>query len=786
MGGSWSSLLGSSSMQTREILDTIFKTMIERADLRDLYSLADPTACKEYIVMTEEALKKLFKRFRLSRAPGGELLIQSIKGIQSASNPEAGEQQKRCRELAFYFIRIFQIYAAIAISILDSKMPLSDPAPYRASNLGARQRQEKFIHPQEGIKGFGQAQGMSWPTFSWSGGSIKIDSPFYLTLNANYDVLNDYIPSGINYKYAGKFLPFQDTKKEFTSRFMFSYDSLYMPQSRKIDIQSGSEPAEKESFEKDNVTSLRVQFSKDTRTLTADVVFTKADPNGTKLTIAFATVILTDTIKGDNIQLQPLPQPIQAEYTADQIVRITDWDRRYQIAGTSFPVMFESYLDAILEDKLKPEFSITDFLVKYSIIYPPTGTGEQKAAAIQGGMSTDSRITFLKAQAGKKTDTIEVEYTTKVAVEKVRRNLTITLKMTVQPKNNTKFLVLLNMRGDQIRIEPEEMIGFVFPRPYESGFKERTFLVPQALGNRTLIDDKTNKSLQYYLDESFKKMLVTGEERPGVEYTRNGIPVPLNTERMPPSMRIKDLWNILAQRPSIKAYAVALGTTLINPGAMQGPVKTAYSDVCRTSFPYIANKTLPTVGQPVTSSHGIKALYTLFFDGLEAGIPKIKDNQKYQEFLGSFKQQFSHEQPKEGETLSIESIRRDAIQPCKGNETKRIRLEGNVIAQLQSHVHRLMAVQEAHVRNSMNILFQLFDEGSITKGNFNTSIYVQQEGMAAVNAIAARARDMLMNYYVECEKINRDALRDIHIYLGRTPEEFSKQGRARMIPEGET
>jgi hypothetical protein len=310
---------------------------------------------------------------------------------------------------------------------------------------------------------------------------------------------------------------------------------------------------------------------------------------------------------------------------------------------------------------------------------------------------------------------------------------------------------------------------------YTDGYKQKDF---SGANGRLVSSD--GLSLQAYIERSFKKIIITDETyqtQGGIEY-RDGLPVPKDSQRIPQSMKIKELWEALAQRPYVKAYAVALGASLINPAGLKGDIKSAYSDICRSNFPYATDGALPKPGNPITTSYGLKALSALFLEGVEKGTPHIAESQKYKEFRRTFKGYFEYRSDVKDEEIpsSIDKINKTLIAPCRGHEGSRIKLnDSSIINKLRSHVNSLVNLQENHIQNSMNMLFQLFDQASVTRGEFKTSVFVQNEGMNAVNNIAARTREMLMNYYMECERINKSALRDIHMYLGRTPQNVKEK-----------
>jgi len=58
----------------------------------------------------------------------------------------------------------------------------------------------------------------------------------------------------------------------------------------------------------------------------------------------------------------------------------------------------------------------------------------------------------------------------------------------------------------------------------------------------------------------------------------------------------------------------------------------------------------------------------------------------------------------------------------------------------------------------MRLLFKLFDEASVRRGEFALSSYVERDGMEAIDKIAVEARNMLVEYYGDCEQRYKEGL----------------------------
>lgn len=107
----------------REIIREIFSWMVYRADIKEFYALANPDQCSRYIFVTANALDTLFKKIELEpqEGPKGAIYLQKSSKLTNPEDPR--QKQARsvlCLKLAFFYVRIFQIFAALSLSIFDS------------------------------------------------------------------------------------------------------------------------------------------------------------------------------------------------------------------------------------------------------------------------------------------------------------------------------------------------------------------------------------------------------------------------------------------------------------------------------------------------------------------------------------------------------------------------------------------------------------------------------------------------------------------------------------------
>ena len=109
--------------QPRLLVNRLFSFFAEKFAQKDLLALGNPQRCTEYVFVMADALDRLFYELRVE--PGkdkkGVLLFRKAQEL-SRVDPDSFEGQQRrvlCLSVAFFYIRIFQIYAALALSVND-------------------------------------------------------------------------------------------------------------------------------------------------------------------------------------------------------------------------------------------------------------------------------------------------------------------------------------------------------------------------------------------------------------------------------------------------------------------------------------------------------------------------------------------------------------------------------------------------------------------------------------------------------------------------------------------
>lgn len=711
--GSWFSSVFSTvgNPETKTILNTLLKRLVTEVDMRDMYSLSDPRMCKEYIVVATTGLEQLFRAVRINKTKDGVLLFQKIKGIQQA-NPDPQRQLLYCRELAFFYVRIFQIYAAIALSIMDSDLPDADPIiTTRESRL--ERRGVVFVNPEEGFKGFKQRSlgsgifsGIA-RMFGQRGGNIPVDEPSnqYIPIEAApYDILNEFL------------MVASDTE----SNMRLKNTNLYISQASIYEFDTAG-----------NRVTTTLPSTKPRVIYKSDEADMTIERDGDNIKVILGNF----KIDGRDIR-----QELMGNFTQADIK-----DRLLQEMEEIFEDVRKSVVTKI--------FSAVDFLSTKRLI-----TNRVDSNRISG---TNTVLVIKPSQT--LGNTINIVYIGSYKYDNRSTPVRIYTELTIDEERGKDGEKLYRLRviTTNIRTEPAELVNNL-SLPYSS---DDTLRGPTKLftDGAPPVDTSNGNTIGGFLDRTFKKMLSDNDEyitRDGIIQTREGLPEPLDSDSMPESMRIKGIWKALAKKPAVTAHCKARALQLLNIAAIKGVDKDAYSSMCLTKFPYAKDGSVPPAGQPITEEYGIKALAMLFVDMMDKGSPKITSTEEYTQFRLKFKDYFERADITD-DTKPPGSFNEitEKLMPgiCESHTSDRV-LVGDAVSMLRQKARKLFNRQGIHVKNSMRLLFKLFDETSIRRGEFNLSQYVENEGMKAIDRIAEEARNMLVDYYGDCEETYKEGL----------------------------
>jgi len=179
---------------SKELADRILTVFFSKADFRDILTLSSIGQCPRYVFTTADALQTLFQSLQVYPSLGkqGEIIFAPISKLspgifkdKTDGSQELLERTKlrnqMCMDVAYFYVRIFQIYAALALTVLDT-----DPSRRKVAYL-PRANSSSWFASQQPIKpGFGSAPLM--------GGELsKTGSQRQQIVQTSFEPLADYL-----------------------------------------------------------------------------------------------------------------------------------------------------------------------------------------------------------------------------------------------------------------------------------------------------------------------------------------------------------------------------------------------------------------------------------------------------------------------------------------------------------------------------------------------------------------------------------------------------------------
>jgi hypothetical protein len=106
---------------TRSIMNILLEYMLKEITVRDFLALSNPTECKKYVLFMANNLHKHFYELQISpiKDKKGIIAFRPVKDLINPPESLEKEKQSLCLVLAYYYTRIFQIYGALALTLVD-------------------------------------------------------------------------------------------------------------------------------------------------------------------------------------------------------------------------------------------------------------------------------------------------------------------------------------------------------------------------------------------------------------------------------------------------------------------------------------------------------------------------------------------------------------------------------------------------------------------------------------------------------------------------------------------
>jgi hypothetical protein len=125
----------------------IFRYMVTQMNIEEYLALASPDQCKKYVILISDSLQKFFFKIKVTpeKDKNGFIYFRKLDDVRGAT-PQSAQY---CMVMALYFVRIFQIYGALALSILDTDTSVYDIA-YGGGLDALGEEEEEIVSNQTG------------------------------------------------------------------------------------------------------------------------------------------------------------------------------------------------------------------------------------------------------------------------------------------------------------------------------------------------------------------------------------------------------------------------------------------------------------------------------------------------------------------------------------------------------------------------------------------------------------------------------------------------------------
>jgi|UniRef100_A0A6C0BFI0 hypothetical protein len=106
---------------TRMIMDELLNYMIKQLSVRDLLHMSKESECKKYVLFKANAIYQHFYELRVfpEKDAKGLLTFRRVEDLVNPKGEQEKERQSLCLIVAYFYTRIFQIYGALALTLID-------------------------------------------------------------------------------------------------------------------------------------------------------------------------------------------------------------------------------------------------------------------------------------------------------------------------------------------------------------------------------------------------------------------------------------------------------------------------------------------------------------------------------------------------------------------------------------------------------------------------------------------------------------------------------------------
>ena len=167
-------------------IEHAFFFMSSQMNMRDFLLMVQPARCSEMIFLTAKALETSFQKYKIapSRGKDGFVYFKKIDDFKGRCRGQMTDSSTYsvCVTIAMFYVRIFQIYGALSLTILDV-----DPLYYQQLG-GAYLQDGDGAYLQDGDGAYSATQNGAYVA-SQHGGKLRADDVLFV----DFEILRNYI-----------------------------------------------------------------------------------------------------------------------------------------------------------------------------------------------------------------------------------------------------------------------------------------------------------------------------------------------------------------------------------------------------------------------------------------------------------------------------------------------------------------------------------------------------------------------------------------------------------------
>lgn len=108
------------TQKPRDFVNQLFQVMITQLTPKELLDLGNRAKCKDYVFVMADAIYKTFEAIKVQPTKDAKTSVLFFKKITDVTKGVGGQQTyEHCLSLAYFYVRIFQIFGALAITVSD-------------------------------------------------------------------------------------------------------------------------------------------------------------------------------------------------------------------------------------------------------------------------------------------------------------------------------------------------------------------------------------------------------------------------------------------------------------------------------------------------------------------------------------------------------------------------------------------------------------------------------------------------------------------------------------------